>query len=58
MQVIVKTNYNNKEEKEVIENVRCISECGFKVLLCIVDNEGCKTVRSVVLNGYTELIIR
>ena len=58
MQVIVITNYNNKEEREAIENVISISENQSTVAINFRDDEGHNKTQFVGLDGYTELMIR
>ena len=58
MQVIVITNYDNKEEKMAIENVTSISEFQSKVAINFKDDDGCNKTQFIGLDGYTELRIR
>ena len=58
MQVIVKTNYDNKEMKEVIENVTSMSEVNSTVAISFKDDDGHNKTQYIGLDGYTELIVR
>lgn len=58
MQVVVKTTYDNKEEKEVIENVTSMSEFKSTVAINFKDDEGHNKTQFLALDGYTELIVR
>lgn len=59
MEVIVKTNYNGKEEKEVLENVKSISQLNTdSVTIDFTTKDGHKKLQVIFLDGYTELIIR
>ena len=58
MEVIVKTTYNGKEEKECIENV--ISIIPFRDLVAVSskDQNGNGKTQYIALDGYTDLIVR
>lgn len=58
MEIIVKTTYNGKEEKEVIENVMSIFSLNDKVAVNFKDNDGRFKTQYLTLDGYTDLIIR
>lgn len=58
MQVIVKTNYNNKEANEVIEPVTSVMEFGRIVAINIKYADGAGKTQYIGLDGHTELIIR
>ncbi len=58
MQVMVITNYDNKEEKVAIENATSISEFQSTVAINFKDDDGCNKTQFIGLDGYTELIIR
>lgn len=58
MQVIIKTNYNNEEAKEAIENVTSMSELNSVVAVNFKDDDGRNKTQFIKLDGYTELIVR
>ena len=58
LETIVKTTYNGKEEKEVIENVMSIFSLNDKVAVNFKDNDGRFKTQYLTLDGYTDLIIR
>lgn len=58
MQVIIKTNYDGQEAKEVMENVTSISSFDGKVALNFKDDAGHNKTQFLGLDGYTELIVR
>lgn len=58
MEIIVKTTYNEKEEKEVIENVMSIFSINDQVAVNFKDNDGRFKTQYLKLDGYTDLIIR
>lgn len=58
MQVIVITNYDNKEEKVAIENVTSISDCQSTVAINFKDDDGCNKTQFIRLDGYTDLMVR
>lgn len=57
MQIIIITNYNGIQKKEVIENVSSISHLKNVVAVNFSTANGQKT-QFVVLDGYTEILIR
>lgn len=58
MEIIVKTTYNGKEEKEVIENVMSIFSLNDQVAVNFKDSDGRFKTQHLKLDGYTDLIIR
>lgn len=58
MEIIVKTTYNGKEEKEVIENVMSIFSLNDQVKVNFKDNDGRFKTQYLKLDGYTDLIVR
>lgn len=58
MQAIVKTNYNGKEERQVIEMVTSICQLNSCVSISYVEDNGDKKTQYIALDGYTEIVLR
>lgn len=58
MQIIVKTAYNGKEEREAIENVTTLCQLDGVVVISFKADDGRGKTQYIKLDGYTELIVR
>lgn len=58
MQIIVKTAYNGKEEREAIENVTTVCQLDDTVAISFKADDGRSKTQYIKLDGYTELIVR
>lgn len=58
MQIIVKTAYNGKEERETIENVTTVCQLDDTVAISFKADDGRNKTQYIKLDGYTELIVR